>query len=536
MQHHRTVFFLAKIRIARVAPLFRASTARCAEFHSSLSKANSRNTDSDVDFYRQQLARDGTRTKKGVGAKAEQRPVRIFRRKGDSAEEGRTRNGDSSKEGITANVRTFAEGPVKFPPSDLDVFVSCLPGLESVLSLELTALKVNHKVDGCGARLLDPTSDDIMDCHLYLGTASTILLGCGEPFVARGLAELRRKTFNLPWRRILKRNIHLDARVISTKSKLYHTTAIRDRITSAIYESLGYDAPEDGTRYHPPEVDGETVRLDIKLHKDNVFISIDTSTTPLHQRGYRLQTAKAPLREDLAFGLLLAAGWTPLYHEAHRRDNRYAALLDIFCGSGTIAIEGACMAAGFPPGRLRPAPLAGTKFQNESKWLKLIKDASPGKVAKKSLRNKTIFASDRDAGAVNAAKLNASRAGVLEFMEIEMLPLASHPWFEVPDTAPRQLLIASNPPFGKRISPPKKSAKGDLAIPSLLPLYQTLGHRIHRLREAGREVGAILLTDDPQLVRRTGLDGLSVKFKTKHGGIPVSAMLSTSKHSRSEQP
>jgi putative N6-adenine-specific DNA methylase len=104
-----------------------------------------------------------------------------------------------------------------------------------------------------------------------------------------------------------------------------------------------------------------TVRIAVRFVDDVATISLDTSATPLHRRGYRLDGAKAPLREDIAFAVLQAAGF-----------RKGMALLDPFCGSGTIAIEAACIAAGLPPGRLRPAPLQGFAFADAAEWQKLL--------------------------------------------------------------------------------------------------------------------------------------------------------------------
>ena len=87
-------------------------------------------------------------------------------------------------------------------------------------------------------------------------------------------------------------------------------------------------------------------------------ISIDTSSTPLHQHSCRSEMAKAPLREDIAYSMLYAAGL-----------QNYQGLLDPMCGSGTIAIEGAAMKLGLPPGRLRNLSLDGTAFHSPELWL-----------------------------------------------------------------------------------------------------------------------------------------------------------------------
>ena len=419
-----------------------------------------------------------------------------------------------------------------FPPYHLDVFISCLAGLETILSTELKNLNIAHKVSLHGVWLINPTIESIMACHLYLGTASNILLRCGIPFSARGLAELRRKTSKLPWKQILKRDIRLEARATSAKSKLYHTAAIQERVIAGIYDALGYDLPDplEGAVAIPEEIrkinddDTSLVKLDIRILRDQVEIFLKTSQTPLHQRGYRLQTAKAPLREDLAFAMLWASGWTTLYsgyqqsEEAGVLKRSFGTMLDPFCGSGTIAIEAASIAAGLPPGRLRSAPFIGTCLESNQKWLSLIQKSIP--LEQPESNRKIICASDRDQGAVSITSANADRAGVLEFMDLRQSSLSSNPLLETPGRIHDEpLLIATNPPFGKRISPTRSKGKDF----KLLPLYQTLGHRIQRLVDNGNIVGATILTNNPNLLGSTGLP-LKSLLKSTHGGMTVNFM------------
>jgi putative N6-adenine-specific DNA methylase len=304
-----------------------------------------------------------------------------------------------------------------------------------------------------------------------------------------------------------------DIRVTSTKSKLMHTNAIAERVQAAIDESLGREAQENKGEIDPCK----NVRLTVRIVRDMVLMSIDTSSSPLHQRGYRLETAKAPLREDLAFALLYSSGWQP----HHDGEIKFEGLLDPFCGSGTIVIEGASIVAGLPPGRLRPAPLRGTQLFDPSQWKTLLDDNVPSK----RQAHVVICGNDRNAGAVSAAISNATRAGVRGLIDFRQAALASNPWFEDPLLAPDCPLIVTNPPFGKRIK--GKDTKRD--IHPLLPLYQTLGGRMGRLMEAKPGAGITMLSHDPKLARKMGLPDMSVAFSTHHGGIDVSAMTTVTK-------
>jgi putative N6-adenine-specific DNA methylase len=372
------------------------------------------------------------------------------------------------------------------------------------------------------------TTDDLFRCCLYLGTATQVHLRCAS-FGARGLPELKRKIASMSWNKILKpdsiKNGNLDVRVVSSKSKLYHTGAIRDRVLQGIDQHFGND--EDHYNKEERQKRGSdtfpTVLLNVNVLRDEVQISINAYPTPLHQRGYRKQVAKAPLREDLAFAMLFTAGWTPAWSldDEKMTGNEWQGLMDPFCGSGTIAIEGAAMMLGLPPGRLRDrSPFQGTLLEDTQNWSAIVRN-SIAKAEMKQLdkTSLSISASDRDLGAVEATKANAQRAGVLNALTIERASLSGQRWFEKPSESPSSLLVVTNPPFGKRISS-KSSPKG------ILTLYQSLGHFIQRLaHKHARKACGVVLTNNPALVMRSGISiPFKTSFKTFHGGLKVSAM------------
>ncbi len=421
--------------------------------------------------------------------------------------------------------------------------VTCLPGLETVLSLELRLLGVQHhapkssprrKKDGKIRLQNVHSTNDLLRCCLYLGTATQVRLRCAS-FRARGLAELKRKTAGIPWNKILKPEIIdnpnlLQVRVGSAKSKLYHTGAIRDRVLQAIGEQFGKDdnyfeqANHKETSDECQPITDPKVLLDVSLFEDRVEMSLNSYHTPLHQRGYRKQVAKAPLREDLAYAMLLSAGWTPAWALNDRQANesaRWQGLLDPFCGSGTIPIEGAAMMLGLPPGRFRDSsPFEGTILEDAHHWSTLLRNAFDA--SNRNDMNKayvSISASDRDAGAIEATKANAKRAGVLDAIAIARAPLSGQQWFEEPLESPSSFLVVTNPPYGKRISS-KASTQG------LLTLYQSLGHSIQTLvRDHERRACGVVLTTNPDLLTRSGVTfPFTTSFKTFHGGLKVSAM------------
>ncbi|MBM4062037.1 MAG: class I SAM-dependent RNA methyltransferase [Planctomycetes bacterium] len=364
-------------------------------------------------------------------------------------------------------------------------FASCQPGLEPLLAGELAALGLPGEAQPGGVAFAADVPALLRGCR-WLGTASHVLLRLAE-FPCRALGELERKAGLLPWPRWLRGDVPAAVHATARSSRVYHSGAIEQRVARAIGAAFAAPMPELAPA-------AETAaRVHVRFHRDRCTISLDATCTPLHRRGYRLDAASAPLREDLAHALLLAG-----------RFSGHDALLDPFCGSGTIAIEAAGLALGLPPGRLRPPPLAHLALFDAGAWA--AETARPGPRSTPA----PVVASDRDAGAIEAARDNAGRAGVAAAIEFHVAAFTAHPWLQDPGTAPARGLLATNPPFGVRLG-----RGGDLA-----PLYQTLGHRAAKLPAGWRWA---VLAHDVRLARRTGLP-LRAAFTTRHGGLSVTAL------------
>jgi putative N6-adenine-specific DNA methylase len=366
----------------------------------------------------------------------------------------------------------------------LPLFAACQPGLEPFLLAELEAL--GFRADGVpGGATFDGGLDALMRACLWLGTASHVRVRLAQ-FRCRALGELERKAAEFAWRDWLTPKVPLDLRASAKRSRVYHTGAIQERLYKAIGRAFGADP------VLARKGDEVTAPLHVRFVDDTCTVSLDATSTPLHRRGYRLDGRKAPLREDIAHALVLASGFGP-----------GDALLDPFCGSGTIAIEAAAIARCVPPGRLRPPPLQHSARFDHDAWQRLVAEPQPNEDVP------LITCSDRDDGAVAAARANAERAGVADALQVEAHAIAAHPWLQ-PNAAPPRGVVVSNPPYGVRI-------KGGSP---LLSLYQTIGHRVKRLGDGWR---AALLAHDVRLARRTGLS-LEPAFSTRHGGLTVTAM------------
>lgn len=305
-----------------------------------------------------------------------------------------------------------------------ELFAVTSPGLEEVTSHELRGLgirpgrKVRGGVEFRGSML------DLAKCHLWLRTASRILVRLGA-FDAPGRRELAARASRLPIEAYLLKGTPVHVEASSAKSRLYHTGLIAE----VLHEALA--SPE------AKEADAPT--LFVRFEKDRCTISVDASGELLHKRGYHEETSHAPLRETLAAGMLLLTGY-----------NGSEPFLDPMCGSGTIAIEAALIAMKRAPGLERSFAMESFPSFDHDAMAKLKQEARDGVQP----LAQPIFGSDIHAGSLAAAGRNAGRANATIT-------------FERADVATRKApaptgLIVTNPPYGKRIG-----REEDESLPSL---------------------------------------------------------------------
>lgn len=362
------------------------------------------------------------------------------------------------------------------------VFVVTAPGLETLTARELATLGLTGVVVAGGVEL-SGALETVYRANLHLRTASRVLVRLGE-FYAAAFSELRKKASRLPWERYLAPGQPVALRATCHKSRLYHSDAVIERVLGAIGDRLGQPVPlaawDEDTEGHPPQ------GVVIRLANDLCTISVDSSGALLHRRGYRLATAKAPLRETLAAAMVLASGW----------DGR-APLLDPFCGSGTIPIEAALWARRIAPGKARRFTLMDWPNFDAGLWEALLAEA----LAAEQPTAPPILGSDRDAGAIEFAAANAARAGVAADIEFSCRALSA---IEAP---PGPGWLVTNPPYGVRVS----------AAKDLRNLYAQFGNVLRR-RCPGWQV-AFLCNSIP-LMRQTGL-ALDTSFSWSNGGVRV---------------
>lgn len=390
----------------------------------------------------------------------------------------------------------------------LACFAIAAPGLEPLVARELGALPVRGVREVVGGVEFTADAAGLAAAQLRLRTASRVLVRLAS-FKATAFHELERSARQMPWAAVLPPDASFTLRVTCRKSRLYHSDAVAERVAAAIVRSVpgarlaGASDGDEAEDADAGAVDGtiDAVGADagepdlahtpqlfvVRFDRDRCTISADASGELLHRRGYRQAVARAPMRETLAAALVISSGWDPA-----------TPLLDPFCGSGTIPIEAALIARRIAPGLQREFAAERWPSTPAGVW-----DAARAAAAAEVLPSAPapILGSDRDAGAIEAARANAERAGVAGDITFTCAAL-----MHAEPPAERGTLV-SNPPYGVRV--------GDAA--DLGRLYAALGDLV-RARFPRWDV--TLVVADRVVLARTRV-AFEVSLSTRNGGLPV---------------
>jgi len=377
--------------------------------------------------------------------------------------------------------------------NQVSAFAVTAPGLEAICAQELAELGIRGRASEGGVSW-SGSMETVARANLWLRTANRVIVRVAE-FRAKAFHELELSAKRIEWERWIAPKSAVEFRVTCRKSKLYHSDAVAQRFAESVERRVaGVRAAAGSDSDEETEVSADDPQLFIvRFLHDVCTVSVDTSGRLLHLRGYRQAVAKAPLRETLASAILLGANW-----------NGDTPLVDPMCGSGTIPIEAACIARRLAPGRDRSFAFQRWPNADEQMWKTLLGEARAGERRTSPV---TIDGSDRDEGAITAAKANAERAGVAQDIEFDVRPISALPAAEPPG------LIASNPPYGVRVGETDR----------LRNLYAQLGN-VARAKRPGWTLA--LLSADRSLERQLHLD-LDEKFRTRNGGIPVRLVTAT---------
>jgi len=328
-----------------------------------------------------------------------------------------------------------------------ELIAPCHFGMEAVLKREIIDLGYDITEVSDGRITFFGDEEAVCRANIFLRTAERILIKIGS-FHAETFEELFQGTKALPWENYIPENGKFwVAKAASIKSKLFSPSDIQSIMKKAMVEKLKES-------YHKQwfSEDGESFPIRVFLMKDEVTVGLDTTGDSLHKRGYRKLTAKAPIAENLAAAMIMLSPW-----------NKDRILVDPFCGSGTIPIEAALIAAGIAPGMNREFTAESWKHIIPKKmWYETLDEAND--LVDKNVKV-DIQAYDLDEKMVYIAKQNASLAGVDHMIHFQKrgVEQLSH--------SKKYGFIITNPPYGERLEEKE----------NLPALYRTIGERYRAL-------------------------------------------------------
>jgi len=370
--------------------------------------------------------------------------------------------------------------------SALTCFAVTAPGIEGICARELEQLGVRPTIEEGVGVTWKGDNGLVAAANLWLRTASRVLVRIAE-FRAKTFFELERSARKIDWERFVSSGGGVRFRVTCRKSKLYHSGAVAQRFAEAVAHRVSGATAGAAPNEDDDDSAAPGQLFVVRFLHDVCTISVDSSGELLHRRGYRLAVAKAPLRETLAAAMLLGAGWSG-----------EMPLIDPMCGSGTIPIEAARLARRMAPGRDRRFAFLDWPETNLAAWNARLEQARESELERSPV---SISGADRDTGAIDAARANAERAGVLGDIDLRVEAISAL----TPDDS--RGLIVSNPPYGARVGERDR----------LRNLYAQLGNVAKKKRP---EWSLALLLSDRQLEAQVGVPFREV-FETRNGGIPV---------------
>lgn len=328
-----------------------------------------------------------------------------------------------------------------------ELIAPCHFGLEAVLKQEIIDLGYDITEVADGRITFFGDEEALCRANVFLRSAERILIKIGS-FHAETFEDLFQGTRALAWEEYIPKDAKFwVAKAASVKSKLFSPSDIQSVMKKAMVEKLGQVY---GISWF--EENGQNFPVRVFLHKDEVTVGLDSTGESLHKRGYRKLTAKAPIAENLAAGLLMLTPW--------KKDR---ILVDPFCGSGTFPIEAAMMAANMAPGMNRSFTAENWEhIAAKQNWYDCLDEAND----LLDLQADTdIQGYDADDEMVSIARQNAKLAGVEHMIHFQRRSVEqlSHP--------KKYGFIITNPPYGERIEEKE----------NLPQLYRTIGERYRAL-------------------------------------------------------
>lgn len=304
--------------------------------------------------------------------------------------------------------------------------MSCASGVEAVLKRELYKLGYGDLPAVNGRIYFEGDYQDLAKCNLFLRTANRVYVELAS-FKASDFNELFDGVLNINWEAYSSINGKFDVVAKCVDSHIHAISVTQSITKKAICKRLakGGVLMENGERY----------RVEVAIVKDHVSVLLDSSGSGLHRRGYRALVGDAPLKETLASAIINLSVW-----------NYERPFADLFCGSGTFAIEAAMKAQQIPSGSMRDFD-----FLHWSKFNRKVFDDLKG-VAMANVKQNPIKLSafDIDEKQLTLARKHAKIAGVDEYIHFQKQDMRDF------SSAKKYGVIITNPPYGERLSERKE--------------------------------------------------------------------------------
>ena len=357
-------------------------------------------------------------------------------------------------------------------PAALQFFAACPRNVADLLSAELRALGIEPgREHPGGVSFAGPKAHGYLAC-LHSRTASRVILTLDE-VDAQSPEALYDGVRAIAWELHMAPEGTLAVDTVGeSPAWLRHTQFAALKVKDAVVDRF---RELSGAR-PSVELAQPDLRISVRFGRDRATIGIDLSGEPLHRRGYRQSGVEAPLKENLAAALLLRSGWPEIAE-------RGGAFVDPMCGSGTLVIEAALIAANCAPGLLRRRYGFERWLQHDAAAWSEMKQAAAGARNLERLGAGRFRGYDREQSAVRAAIANANSAGLGNHLVFERRDIAN-----LDKSALEPGLVMVNPPYGVRLGDEEK----------LVPLYETLGSKLMACFE-GWEAG--VFTGNPPLGR-----------------------------------
>ncbi|MFC1996610.1 class I SAM-dependent RNA methyltransferase [Chloroflexota bacterium] len=364
-------------------------------------------------------------------------------------------------------------------------------GLEAVVKREIRALGFSNIKVSNGKVEFDAEFKDIPIANLWLRAADRVLLKMGA-FPAKTFEDLFEQTRALPWETWITKNGKFNVTGKSVKSTLGSVRACQSIVKKAVVERL-----KEKYKTNWFEETGPEFTIQISMLQDVAQLTIDTSGSGLHRRGYRVQSGQAAIKETLAAALVQLSFW-----------NQDRLLIDPMCGSGTILIEAAMLARNIAPGLNKK--FASEHWPNiDPKLWQQARELAHATIDRDSLLE--IFGYDIDDALITACKANAKRAGVktdIIFRQKDIQDL----WIDQ-----QYGIIISNPPYGIKLS----------ELQELNQIYISL-HKTFRKKKgwsiyiltADKKFPDFFKRDKPDRVRKLYNGNIEVNYYQYYGERP----------------